>query len=39
MESNVDRDERLMDTPIELEVEELEDRLTPGGIYYPPTPV
>jgi hypothetical protein len=39
MESNVDRDERLTDTPIEPEVEELEDRQTPGGIYYPPTPV
>jgi hypothetical protein len=39
MESNVDRDDRLMDTAIESEVEELEDRQTPGGIYYPPTPV
>jgi hypothetical protein len=39
MESNVDRDDRLMDTPIELEVEELEDRQTPGGIYFPPSPI
>jgi hypothetical protein len=39
MESNVDRDERLMDMPIELEVEELEDRQTPGGIYFPPSPI
>ena len=39
MESNVDRDERLMDTLIELEVEELEDLEAPGGLWYPPTPI
>jgi hypothetical protein len=39
MESNVVRDDRLTDTAIELEVEELEDRQTPGGIYFPPDPI
>ena len=34
MESSVD--ERLMDTPIELEVEELEDREAPS--IFPPSP-